>query len=131
MLYHGRAAPGTEGLVGCLSDNVPVRLDVPRGISLGALLRSVEQICDDALRHAATPYQQILTVLPRRSGGLYQTVFGWQAKNGWLSAEDWINTVPFGDQVQVRQAEMAHRGFSEMDLQLEAHLTWTGVDGPG
>ncbi|GGS82824.1 condensation domain-containing protein [Nonomuraea spiralis] len=56
----GRSRPELEGLVGCFIDVVPLRVDVPAGLSWAGLLSRVRTVCLEAYAHQEVPFERLV-----------------------------------------------------------------------
>jgi hypothetical protein len=62
-----RGAAAVDGMIGCLTDLVPLRLAVSGDASLGALIGTAKAAVIAAMEHRAVPYAELVRITRRRA----------------------------------------------------------------
>ena len=114
--YHGRDAPGTEGLIGYFVNVLPLRVAAARGGTVGALLRAAREAAAGGMAHAALPFQQLVhEELPRRvhdasRNAVFQAMLAWEEDGGWGGGAEGGGVRGDGTHAYAQQAASAAEG---------------------
>ena len=112
--YHGRDAPGTEGLIGYFVNVLPLRVAAARGGTVGALLRAAREAAAGGVAHAALPFQQLVhEELPLRvhdasRNAVFQAMLAWEEDGGFGAGAE--GSSGFGPEVEVEPASWGAAG---------------------
>ena len=121
--YHGRDAEGTEALIGYFVNVLALRIDAPRGGTVGDLLRSAREAAIGGMRHAALSFQQIVhELLPRRMhdasrNAVFQTMLAWGMQTGEINSPDIFS---LGREIEITPLARGKSTFAKVDATLFA-----------